>query len=59
MEIRYNADTLSHVLDYSDHISPQEEVTKRVMRAIANDIDRNIRNTLIELGWTPPEEKRA
>lgn len=55
MRTVYHPDLLTHVIDYSDHIPLQEEVTRHIAKAIANDIDRKIRNTLIGLGWTPPE----
>jgi hypothetical protein len=57
METIYKPATLSYVLDYSDHIPSQEEVTRQIAKVIANDVDGKIRNTLIGLGWTPPNEE--
>ena len=54
MKTIYKPDTFSHVIDYSDHIPLQEEVNRHIAKAIADDVDRKIRNTLIGLGWTPP-----
>lgn len=45
-------------LDYSDMISPTEDVRRQVIAAIANDTEGKVRRVLIELGWTPPPEKQ-
>ena len=45
-------------LDYSDHIPQMEQVRRQVADAIARDTDGKVRQALIELGWTPPPEKK-
>lgn len=35
---------------------PQQELTRQVAEAIAADRDGKIRQALIDLGWTPPDQ---
>lgn len=45
-------------LDYREHIPQMEQVRRQVADAIANDTEGKVRQALIELGWTPPEDKK-
>lgn len=49
---------LNFKLDYSDMISPIEEIRKQVMAHIAADKEGKFRQVLIDLGWTPPPDVR-
>lgn len=49
---------LTYKLDYSDHIIPQESVTRQVADVIVRDKETKITKALIDLGWTPPTNKQ-
>lgn len=38
------------------HPTPQEIITKQVFDAISRDREGKVRQALIDLGWTPPDE---
>lgn len=40
------------------HPTPAQIIAKDVAEAIAADWDGKIRQALIDLGWTPPEDQR-
>lgn len=58
MKIIHDPKTGSYRLDYSDELTPMEQVRKQVMAAIIADKEGKIRQALIELGWTPPPEEK-
>ena len=47
-----------YILDFSDMVSPMEEIRRKVLEAIADDHEGKVRQTLIELGWSPPREEK-
>ncbi len=57
MKTVFDQEDLSYKLDYSEHIIPQEQVTRQVADAIVRDKETKIVKALIDLGWTPPSEQ--
>ncbi|MCC4243387.1 hypothetical protein [Stappia indica] len=57
MKTRYDSKMGTYHLDYSDRLTPFEEIIEKVRTAIAEDTEGKFRRALIELGWTPPAER--
>lgn len=53
-ETKFDDQTMSWKLDYSDDIVPYRDVLRQVVEAIKHDRGQKVRRALIELGWTPP-----
>lgn len=55
MEYKLNTSTKNNII-IQELFKKEENITKRLFTWIINTREKDIRNALIDLGWTPPPE---